>query len=167
MKTILSLTTALAALLCMSTAADAKPIHSAGRFGIGLGSGTIANGLSLKYFMADSLAIQANVGVFGGRGRDRLKDNGGIAASADILIENSPLIASSLLNLEWNYGVGAGIGVRNDNSAIAAAGVLGLEVNFNVIPVDIVFEYRPNLALSPDVDLDFVDFSGHIRYYFQ
>ena len=167
MKTILSLTTAMAALLCVSTAAEAKPIHSAGRFGIGLGAGTIANGLSLKYFMADSLAIQANVGTLGGHGSDRLKDNGGIAASADLLIENSPLVASSLLNLEWNYGVGAGVGIRNDNSVIAAAGVLGLEVNFNVIPVDIVLEYRPNLALSPDVDLELVDFSGHVRYYFQ
>lgn len=166
MKAILSLTT-LAALLCISTAANAKPIHSAGRTGIGLGSGTIANGLSLKHFMSDSLALQANLGTVGGRGGDRFKDNGGIAASADLLIENSPLIASSLLNLEWNYGLGAGIGFRNDNSAIAAAGVLGLEVNFNVIPIDIVLEYRPNLALSPDVELDFVDFSGHLRYYFQ
>jgi len=72
-----------------------------------------------------------------------------------------------LLNLDWSYGVGAGIASRNDNVALAASGVLGLELNINVIPVDLVLEYRPSLLISPDIDLEIVDFTGHLRFYFQ
>lgn len=147
--------------------ADAKPIHAPGRLGIGLGSGTFANGLSLKYFAAESMALQFNLGSVGGSGGDRFKDVGGFAASGDVLIENGPLLASSLLNLDWSYGVGAGIASRNDNVALAASGVLGLELNINVIPVDLVLEYRPSLLISPDIDLEIVDFTGHLRFYFQ
>lgn len=148
--------------------ADAKPIHSSGRFGIGLGSGTFANGLSMKYFLAKSFAVQANVGrASGGNAGDRFKNNGGIAASADLLIENKPLVASKLLNLEWSYGVGGGVANRNDTTGLAAAAIAGLELNFNVIPIDLVLEFRPTLLISPDVELEIVDFSGHLRYYFQ
>lgn len=148
--------------------ADAKPIHSSGRFGVGLGSGTLTNGLSLKYFLANAFAVQANVGrAGGGHAGDRFKDNGGIAGSLDLLIENKPLIASKLVNLEWSYGLGGGVASRNDTTALAAAAIAGLELNFNVIPIDLVLEFRPTLLISPEVEFEIVDFSGHLRFYFQ
>lgn len=156
----------LAAILLMSTPAAAdKPIHAAGRFGLGVGGGTISNGLSGKYYMTGATALQFNVGTFGG-GEGRYKDMGGFAVSADFLLERGPLTTTEFFSLDWSFGLGAGVGVRNDNTGIAAAGVLGLELNFTVIPIDLVLEYRPTLAIQPDVDLDLVDFSGHLRFYF-
>ena len=73
---------------------------------------------------------------------------------------------TEFFSLDWSFGLGAGVGVRDDNTGIAAAGVAGLEFNFTVIPIDLVLEYRPTLAIHPDVDLDLVDFSGHLRFYF-
>jgi hypothetical protein len=147
--------------------ADKGPIHSSGRIGIGLGSGTIANGLSGKYYTGAKFAFQANLGTVGGRGGDKFKDNGGIAVSLDGLIENGPITTTEHFSLDWSYGLGVGVGLKDDNSAIAVAGILGLELNFTVVPVDLVLEYRPNLAVDPDVDLELVDFSGHLRYYFK
>ncbi len=164
----LALTAAtLASTALGSQVADAEPIHAPGRMGIGIGSGTYANGLSLKYYAAESMALQFNLGTVGGSGSDRFSDFGGIAASGDVLIENGPLLASALLNLDWNYGIGAGIASHNDNLAVAASGIVGLELNLNVLPIDLVLEYRPSLSISPDVDLEIVDFTGHLRFYFQ
>ena len=160
---------ALAALALAATpaAADNKPIHNAGRIGIGLGGGTIANGLSGKYYTGAKFAFQANLGTVGGRGGDRFKDNGGIAVSLDGLVENGPLTTTEHFSLDWSYGLGVGFGSHNDATAIAVAGVVGLELNLTVIPLDVVLEYRPQLGLDPDVEFDPVDFSGHIRFYFK
>src|SRR5262245_19373484 len=63
-------------------------------FGLGLGSGTIANGLSMKYFMGGT-ALQGVVGVWGGGGiGERFHHANGLAVSADYLIE-MPALASS------------------------------------------------------------------------
>ncbi len=133
---------AVAGVSLAPSIAEAKPIHAPGRMGIGLGSGTYANGLSLKYFAAESMALQFNLGTVGGSGADRFSDFQGVAASGDVLIENGPLLASALLNIDWSYGIGAGVASFNDNLALAASGVLGLELNLNVLPVDLVLEYR-------------------------
>ena len=69
-------------------------------------------------------------------------------------------------SLAWWRLAGVGIG---DNLAVGIAGVAGLEFNFSVIPglpFDLVAEYRPSVFVLPGVDLDLVDFSGHLRIYF-
>ncbi len=155
------------ALSAAPAAADNAPIHTAGRIGIGIGSGTIANGLSGKYYTGSKFAFQANVGTVGGSGGDRFSDNGGIAVSLDGLIENGPLVTTEHFTIDWSYGLGAGLGLRNDVSAIAVSAIAGLEFNFKPLPVDLVLEYRPHLLVNPDVELELVDFTGHLRYYFK
>lgn len=163
-KLIPSLLATFVVLAVATPARAERPIHSSGRFGIGLGGGTISNGLSAKYYMTAGTAIQANLGSYG-NGGDRA-DFGGFAASADFLLERGPLTTTGYFSLDWSFGLGAGVGVRDSNTGIAAAGVLGLELNFTVIPIDLVLEYRPTLGISPDVDFEPVDFSGHLRFYF-
>lgn len=163
----------MALLTLSTTAAVAKPIRTPGRFGLGIGSGTIANGLSAKYFAAKDHALQFNAGTFGGGGiKHRWNRFHGFGFSADYLFE-MPTIATAgrAFDLGWNIGAGVGLGLddndtRDDFFALAASFVLGLEFNFIPVPLDIVLEFRPGLLIVPDVDFDPVDFTAHIRVYF-
>lgn len=176
-----TLTAALCAtaLLLSADIASAEPIRTPGRFGLGIGSGTIANGLSAKYFVDKRNAFQFNLGSFGGRGFDnRWHRFGGFGFSADYLFE-MPTIAKAgqAFELAWNFGAGLGVGFDDDEYdhkddhyhdyfALAASFVLGLEFDLIPIPLDIVLEFRPGLLLVPYIDLDLVDFTAHIRVYF-
>jgi len=174
-----SLLVALVLVLCTGTSAEAKPIRTPGRFGLGIGAGTLANGLSAKYFIDNSNALQFNLGAFGGRGWDnRWHYFGGFGFSMDYLFE-MPTIAKAgqAFELAWNIGAGLGIGYDdddyiykkdryNDYFALAASFVLGLEFDFIAIPIDIVIEFRPGFLLVPYVAFDPVDFTAHLRIYF-
>lgn len=148
------------AALAVAPAAQAKP-REGGSTGVGVGSGTFANGLSIKHVMGGS-AIQANVGSWG----TYRKFGGGLALSADYLLEMPTLASVSILDVAWNVGLGAGAGLVSDSLAVAAAGVAGLEFNFKPLPIDLVLEYRPGLLIVPDVSIDLVNFTGHLRWYF-
>jgi hypothetical protein len=161
------------------TSASAEPMRTPGRFGIGIGSGTIANGLSAKYFMTGNHALQFNLGTFGGRGiKHRWSRFGGFGFSADYLFEMPAIArAGNTFELAWNLGAGFGIGFDDNDheyknkryhsyTAFAAAFVLGLEFNFIAVPLDIVLEYRPTFFLAPYVAVNPVDFTAHIRFYF-
>jgi hypothetical protein len=152
-----------------------KQIRSAGTFGIGVGSGTLAYGLSMKYFTASNFAIQGNVGYWRGRwwgrcGRDscRYYRGNSFALSADAIFEQATIAGNSDIELAWNFGVGGGLGLSEYEDAVgaAAAGILGLELLIHVIPIDLVLEWRPNLLVIPDFDPDLVNFTGHLRFYF-
>ena len=163
-KTLVALAAGVAlSLALVSTGHADKP----GTLGVGLGAGTIASGLSGKYYSANSIAFQANLGSFGGSRGDRFKNPGGVAASLDVLLERPAFVVTPVVTLEWNLGLGAGLGIRDDALGVAAAGVLGLEFNFVPVPIDLVLEYRPTLAILQDVDFEPIDLTGHLRFYFQ
>lgn len=152
-----------------------KQIRSAGTFGIGVGSGTLAYGLSMKYFTASNFAIQGNVGYWRGRwwgrcGRDscRYYRGNSFALSADAIFEQATIAGNSDIELAWNFGIGGGLGLSEFEDAVgaAAAGILGLELLIHVIPIDLVLEWRPNILVIPDFDPDLVNFTGHLRFYF-
>lgn len=151
-----------------------KQVRTAGNVGIGLGTGTFASGLSLKYFPDSAIAFQGNIGFWRDRWWGKKNDwryyGGGdsLAISADVLFEQPVFAGNGDIDLAWNFGLGGGLGLSdyNDTIGFAAAGVLGLEVLINVIPIDLVLEFRPTVLIVPDVHFDLVDFTGHIRYYF-
>ena len=168
---------ALLGALSLGTPSHAEPIRTTGRFGLGLGSGTIANGLSAKYFMNQSNALQFNLGEFGGGGVDRRwKHFAGFGFGVDYLYEMPTLVrAGNAFELAWNIGAGVGVGIDDqddghghgaDHFALAAAFVLGLEFNFIPVPIDLVLEFRPGLLIVPRVDFDAVDFTAQLRFYF-
>ena len=176
MERTLTATLMFAGIMALSSTAWAgKPIKQAGNFGIGLGTGTTAAPVSLKYFLSDSLSLQGNAGWWRGPVRcsrdyrDRYGNCGfyrsALGLSADILFEGGPLVGNEDVSLDWELGAGAGLGV-GDGVGVAIAGVAGLQVNIHAVPIDIVVEYRPNLTLVPGVSFEFIDFTGHIRYYF-
>ncbi len=161
-KTLISSAAIAVSLLFSSPVLADKP----GTIGIGLGATTFASGLSGKYYMSDSFALQGAVGTYGA-GADRFSNFGGIAVGIDGLVENSALTRNEIFSLDWNFGLGAGVGLFEDTLGLAVSGVVGLEFNFVPIPIDLVLEYRPGLLVVPDVGIELVDFSGHIRFYFQ
>lgn len=156
------------------------PIKQGGNFGIGLGVGTTAAPISLKYFLDSTLSIQGNVGWWKGwgwggcgRGRDRYRDYycGGyyrdaFGVGADLLFEGGPLAGNESVTLDWEVGGGAGIGIADYGFGLGVAFVAGLQLNIHALPIDLVLEYRPALYFIPGFAFNPVDFTGHIRYYF-
>lgn len=160
----------VAASLAAPPAGAANDVRQPGRTGIGIGSGTFANGLSLKNFVSARNAFQANLGSWGGGGwKDRWGHYGGLAFSLDYLY-SMPVVgrAGNVVEFAWNAGVGAGIGVSDfeDRVAVAAAGVVGLEVLLVPAPFDLVVEWRPTLGVVPGIGIDAIDFTAHLRIYF-
>src|SRR6185503_19481986 len=104
-----------AAVLLTSVIARAEDGGGGGRrnsgFGIGLGSATIANGVSMKYYTGGP-ALQGVVGFWGGGGiGDRFKHPGGLAVGFDYLFEMPSLATTPYFTLDWSFGLGAGFGV--------------------------------------------------------
>lgn len=166
------------ALLCWSTQAFAgAPIRQAGNFGIGVGGGTGTVGLSMKYFTSASNAFQFTVGFRNGSRRcdyyydnrrncrDRF-DNDHIGLSADYLFELNQFITTDVINIGPSLGAGLGIGIWDEGIDAAISGVAGIEFMLNPIPIDFVIEWRPTFYVIPSTDLDLVDFTGHVRFYF-
>jgi len=130
--------------------------QSAESLGIGVGSTTIASGLSLKQY-AGPTAFQLTAGCWGGCD--------GVAASLDFLVPMPAFANAQVLALAWNFGAGPAVGIGGGEVGIAGSFVLGLEVIFQPLPIDLVLEWRPAVHVLPDLDLEFVAFGGHLRIY--
>jgi hypothetical protein len=159
----LALLLAPLALLALPSLAHAGASHRrAGTAGVGLGGGTTGAGLSAKVFLSDASAVQAVAGPWGSWG------NGGLGLSADHLYEMPTIAEGDAAELAWNWGAGAGVGIFSETATlgVGVSAVAGLEVAFKPVPLDLVVEYRPTLAVLPGVDLDLIGATAHLRYFF-
>lgn len=136
--------------------------REAGHFGIGLGGGTGVSGLSMKYFIADAFSVQGVVG---------LGNWDSLGINADFLFEMPAFYKNEeALDIGWELGAGAWTWIGND-FVFGIEGVAGIQFDLNVIPLDIVFEYRPSFKFVGDwgdgdgFDFDPVSFGGHVRFY--
>jgi len=166
-------------MTCASTLASAsEPVRSAGHFGLGIGSGTLSNGIDAKYFLDRGSSLQFNLGELSGHGwRHRWHHfDDGVGFGVDYLLEMPDITrAGRAFDLGWSIGGGLALGFGEDwddhhdgrdDTGFAAAFVLGLELNFIPAPFDVVIEWRPSLLFVPDVDFDAIDFTAHVRFYF-
>ncbi len=159
--------------IASAPSAQAEDIRRPGRFGLGIGSGTMTNGLIAKYFASKQHAFQFHLGAYGRGGfKDRWERVDGLGLGADYLFE-MPAIArvGKAFELGWNLGAGLGLGFRDrddefDGFGFAAAFVAGLELNFIPVLLDLVIEWRPSVLLVPDVGVDLIDFTAQLRFYF-
>lgn len=152
-----------------------SPIRRPGRFGLGLGLTTLSTGVSAKYVVDRVGALQFGLGSLGCCGaRHRWGEWGGVGVGFDYLFEMPTIaVAGRAFDLAWNFGPGVGFGFDthhryygDDDFAFAASFVLGLEFDFIPIPLDFVLEWRPNFLFVPEVDVDPLDFTAHVRGYF-
>lgn len=160
-------------VLLAEPALAANQVRANGNFGIGLGGGTFATGVSMKYFLDAPLAVQGTVGWWRGRYWCSSRNNcygGGdsLAVNADLLWEMPAFAGNDAVKVAWMLGGGVGVGLDDfDNDfGLGASFVIGIELNIDPAPLDIVLEYRPGIYFLPAVDIDPVNFTGHIRYYF-
>jgi len=169
MRTLVIVAVLLTSVVARAEEGGAGGGRRSSGFGIGLGSATIANGVSMKYY-AGGPALQGVVGFWGGGGiGDRFKHPGGLAVAFDYLFEMPTLASSQYFTIDWSFGLGAGFGVetfQHNTPGVAASGIAGLEFNFTRVPLDVVVEYRPTLGILPDPKLHLVDFTAHVRIYF-
>ena len=142
-------------------------------FGLGIGSGTGATGISGKTMVAPSGALQGVIGWWGhtdsnGPGPGQYGHIDGVAASIDYLFEMPPLATTQYFHLDWNFGLGAGVGVPTGGGTpgVAVAGIAGLEFDFTKIPFDLTIEYRPAVGLLPGVGIGLIGFTAHLRVWF-
>jgi len=116
-------------------------------FGLGIGSGTGATGVSAKWMIQPG-ALQFVLGFWGhgdgnsGPGPRQYTHLDGIALSVDYLFEMPSLARTQFFNLDWSFGLGGGVGVATGGGTpgVAVAGIAGLEFNFTRIPHDLTVE---------------------------
>ena len=169
---------ALCAALCVlgpsaSALADAPRIDQEGRFGLGLGIGSLAYGLSGKYYLSASRSVQANAGVQVTSSRFR---NGDLfALGADYLFEFGAFASANEIDLR--VGAGPGVGLALSTLGYAALDVnacVSAQILFHELPLDFAIEYRPALRLKSSPLYDdpgrfvyaLANFGIQMRYYF-
>lgn len=173
-KKVVSLLAVSVALL-WSVQASAQ-VRKAGHFGVGVGSGTIASGFSGKYFPDATTAFQFNVGF---HNTTRAFYGDALGLGFDYLLEQSAFAGDKRFGVAWNIGPGVSLGYSEgryrDFWLIGVSAVIGLELLLEMIPLDVVLEYRPSVFFFNDnfndrgrdgFDLDLIEFGGHVRYFF-
>lgn len=135
-------------------------LAESGRFGLGLGGGTLSNGVSGKLYLSDRLAAQALVGWWLGAG---------FSVGADLIYERA-FFQSADLTLNLYGGAGPALGVFTVETpatlaAVAAVGGAGLHlVN---VPVEVAIELRPTVLIGDNFWNGFYfGAGGAVRYYF-
>lgn len=155
---------ALALLLCTTAfagEASAAVIGTERKLGAGLGGGSLVSGVTGKYYLGDTSAVQAFAGV------------GGFGASvgADYVMEFKPLWEPPFGRLFW--GAGGGVSalfysfLGNSSTVIGISGVVELGFHFNAFPVELISDWRPGFYIGDyfgGVHLGYG--GGAVRWYF-
>jgi len=99
---------------------------------------TLNNGISVKYFIDSSNAVEGLLS-FGSRV--------GIGG----LYEKHQLIGGTPA-FTWFYGGGAYVGFENGQTWFGPTGVVGLDYKFSSAPVDLSLDWKPELDIVPSIN---------------
>lgn len=128
-----------------------------------LGAGIIIGeptGLSVKYFLNDTLAIDGAAGW-------SFDDHTEFYLHSDLLLHKFDLINVSKGRLPVYIGAGVLARFRDDehDNEVGLRVPVGISYMFDGLPVDIFAELSPGIDLSPSTRIDFTGGVG-IRYWF-
>ena len=113
-----------------------------GRFGVGLIVGE-PTGVSLKYFMNDTLALDGAVGW-------SFRDETDLYLQSDVLWHKFELISLPRGQLPFYVGVGGWAKFRSPEDSRAGVRVpLGVSYIFDDLPLDLFAEIAPTLEFTP------------------
>ena len=138
-------------------------------FGLGIMLGS-PTGLSGKYYLSDSTALDFGVGAV-----HRWRYRSALQIHADFLWHPVVLATTDPFLLPLYFGIGGRLldhdDYRDDYEDGTHLGVrapLGILMDFNTVPIDIFFELALVVDVISDDDHGYVDFVGAIgaRYYF-
>jgi hypothetical protein len=99
---------------------------------------TLNNGISVKYFIDSSNAVEGLL-TFGSRV--------GIGG----LYEKHQLIGGTPA-FTWFYGGGAYVGFESGRTWFGPTGVVGLDYKFSSAPVDLSLDWKPELDIVPSIN---------------
>lgn len=149
MKRSLILLGALVALMVPSLAqAETTPFARRGKFGLGLGTGTLATGLTGKYYFQETFALQGTAGLWYWRGP-------GVNFNLDAIFEMPKIYSNNTINLNWHLGFGGALGFYGrrysyaydratyEGIGIGVEGVAGFAMQIKPVPLELVIDVRP------------------------
>lgn len=151
-----------------------------GQFGLGLGRGTLASGLTGKMYLSSSTALQAHAGYTngwgwgscrGGRGRYEYSCSSsyGFGLNVDILNTFTDLVQVPAGRLFVSAGGGGGLssGGPYGTGFFAANGLAELGWHFSALPIELVADWRPFIGFgSGGAFFSLFDFGFSARFYF-
>lgn len=166
-----------AALLLIPATGTAQGTGGGGNFGLGLGKGTLASGITGKYYLSADTALQGHIGYTPGwswgrcgRGRYDYDCRGyyGFGLNVDYMYTFSNLVEGGAGRLFASGGGGGAISSVGPygGGALAINGVLELGWHFSEVPIELVLDWRPFFALGPGILPGFFDFGFSARFYF-
>lgn len=116
-------------------------------------------GLSLKYWMNDTMALDGGVGW-------SFRDEDDLHLHSDVLWHNFDVFKVSKGRLPLYYGVGARVKFRdNRDDLVGIRFPIGISYLFEDAPVSLFLEVAPVLDVAPDTDGDFTAGIG-VRFCF-
>lgn len=139
------------AFLAISLSSSAQVYQQAGGIRIGPSTPAIKAGLSYKYFLSETSAVE---GILS------LKDGIGFCGLFEI---HHPL---TLPNLQWLYGLGAYVSGARGKTLVGLAGIIGLDYKFESLPINLTLDYKPELNLSEKLYLEGSTVGFSVRYVF-
>ncbi len=151
----------LAAALGLLFAAPAA--LAADTVGIGLGSSTLSSGVSAKWHAKSGSGLQLVVGPWG-IGPSNFGSST-LAVNLDGIRDMQQIGNLGPINVGWSLGGGAGVAFGT-YPVVAAAFVAGLNFKLEPVPLELALEYRPRLQLLQSIDVDPLNASGHLRWWF-
>ncbi len=153
---ILSAICMLGLLVC--TEAKAQYKHAAG---VRLGD---YSGINFKTFIQPNRALDL---IMGFRSNNKYS-----AARFTGLYEIHNPISVTEGTLSWYYGGGGSVGGKDykqedkNQLLLSADGVLGLDYKLSAAPINLSFDWKPALVLSPDTEFDAAQFGLSLRITF-
>jgi len=168
---------AFLALLLVPATGTAQGKGTGGNFGLGLGKGTLASGITGKYYMSADTALQGHLGYTPGWGWGRCERGPydydcrgyyGFGLNIDYMYTFSNLVEGGAGRLFASGGGGGAISSSGPfgGGAIAVNGVLELGFHFNEVPIELVADWRPFFAFGGAPLPGFFDFGFSARFYF-
>jgi hypothetical protein len=129
-----------------------------GRFGTGLILGE-PTGVSLKYFLSDTIAIDGAAGW-------SFRDETDLSLHSDILWHKFDLVSLDKGQLPFYIGVGARVKFReNAEDEIGIRVPIGVSYIFDDLPLDVFFEVAPIVNFTPSTQGGFTTGIG-ARWWF-
>lgn len=140
-----------------SKSSSSSEIGKSKKIGVGLGGGSFVSGLSGKFYMGETSAIQANAG-FGF----------GLGGSVQYIIKEIELMSFGFADWDLALGVGAGFATSSWGFSVGPHANIGLSWKLKSIPLEFSGAYRPGFYFGDNIysGLNFGYGGGALRWYF-
>lgn len=135
-----------AALLFCSPLASATEIGTSKTTGIGISAGTLAGGLSAKFYRENDMALQVTVGSYTNNWA------GNLLVAADLTTNITTLFQDAAGQLLVNVGAGGAVVMYNiagiSGGSLGANAILGLVWQFSDLPLEMTLDWRPTILIG-------------------